>query len=169
MSPTQFLLPQTHTSFNTFMTDLQRDFADRRPPIPRKIPATQLLEARLIDDMAALPFQIQRVSDITKNAASRVSGVEGVAMADDETTFEQLQARIQKTIDYLKTVPEDSMDGKEDVEIVLKPPGREWRFTGKSYLTEFALPNFYFHVTTAYDLLRHKGVPLGKSDYLGDL
>lgn len=90
-------------------------------------------------------------------------------MADDETTFEQLQARIQKTIEYLKTVPEDSMDGKEDAEIVLKPPGQEWKFTGQSYLLDFALPNFYFHVTTAYDLLRHKGVPLGKFDFIGGL
>ena len=118
--------------------------------------------------MAALPYQVQRVSDFAKNSAARISGTEGVAIADEETTFEDLQARIQKTIDYLKSVPEDSINGNEDKEIVLNPPrGGEWRFTAKSYLLEFALPNFYFHVTTAYDLLRHKGVPVGKLDYLG--
>ena len=88
-------------------------------------------------------------------------------MPDDETTFEQLQERIRKTIDYLKTVSEDSINGKEDEEIVLKTGVGEYRFTAQSYLLAFALPNFYFHVTTAYDLLRHKGVPIGKWDYLG--
>ena len=88
-------------------------------------------------------------------------------MSDDETTFEQLQARIQKTIDYLNTVSEDSINGKEDQEILLKTGVGEYRFTALSYLLAFSLPNFYFHVTTAYDLLRHKGVPIGKWDYLG--
>ena len=104
---------------------------------------------------------------MAKNAASRVSGTEGVPMPDDETTFEQLQARIQKTIDYLKTVSEDSINGKEDEEIVLQRRETEYRFTAQRYIVDFVLPNFYFHVTTAYDLLRHKGVPLEKWDYLG--
>ena len=117
--------------------------------------------------MAALPFQIQRVSDLAKSGAARVSGTEVITMPDDETTFEQLQARIQRTIDYVKTVPEDSMKGKEDQEVVLQTGKGEYRFTGQSYLVDFILPNFFFHVTTAYALLRHKGVPLGKWDYLG--
>ena len=104
---------------------------------------------------------------MAKNGAARVSGIEGVSMPDDETTFEQLQARIQKTIDYVKTVSEDSINGKEDKEVVLKSGEREYRFTAQSYVLEFVLPNIYFHVTTAYDLLRQKGVPLGKRDYLG--
>ena len=117
--------------------------------------------------MASLPFQIQRVSDACKFAVVHVAGVESVAMPDDETTFEELQARIQKTIDFLKTVPEDSMDGKEEKEVVLKTKLSEWRFTAKTFLLGFALPNFYFHITTAYNILRHHGVPLGKLDYLG--
>ena len=117
--------------------------------------------------MAALPFQVQRVSDLAKNGAARVSGTEGLPMPDDETTFEQLQARIQKTIDYLRTVPEDSFSGKEEHEVVLKTGKGEYRFTGQSYLVDFVLPNFFFHVTAAYALLRHKGVPLEKWDYLG--
>ena len=153
------------TFFDT-STDIQNDTSLIRYSY-RKFPHAQLLEARLIEDMAALPFHIQRVSDISKNAAARISGTEGVPMSDDETTFEQLQARIQKTIDYLNTVSEDSINGKEDQEILLKTGVGEYRFTALSYLLAFSLPNFYFHVTTAYDLLRHKGVPIGKWDYLG--
>ncbi len=119
--------------------------------------------------MASLPFQIQRASDHAKKAAARVSGVELVEMPDDETTFEELQARIQKTIDVLKTVPEGSINGKEEKEIVIKLKGAEWRSTAQVYLLDFALPNFYFHMTTAYNILRHNGVPLGKLDYMGGL
>ena len=114
--------------------------------------------------MAALPFQVQRVSDMAKNGAARVSGTDLVSMPDDETTFEQLQARIQKTIEYLKTVSEDSINGKEDKEVVLKSGAREYRFTAQSYLLEFVLPNIYVHVTTADALLRLKGVPVVKRD-----
>lgn len=119
--------------------------------------------------MASLPFQIQRVSDAAKGAAARVAGVEVVAMPDNETTFEELQARIQKTIDLLKTVSEDSMDGKEDKEIVVKLGNGKLMFTGaaKDYILKFVLPNFYFHITTAYNILRHNGVPIGKWDFLG--
>lgn len=92
-----------------------------------------------------------------------------LALPDDETTFEQLQARIQKTIDFLKTVPEHSMDGKEDEEIVLKLKTMELKFTAKSYLLDFVLPNFYFHLTTAYNILRHNGVPVGKADFIGSV
>ena len=104
---------------------------------------------------------------MAKNAAARVSGTEGVSMPDDETTFEQLQARIQKTIDYLKTVSEDSINGKEEEIIVLQRREGDYRLKAQRYLLDFVLPNFYFHVTTAYDLLRHRGVPIEKWDYLG--
>ncbi|CAD6568878.1 MAG: hypothetical protein ASARMPRED_002085 [Alectoria sarmentosa] len=133
----------------------------------QNLPPAHLLESRLVDDMAPLPFQIGRASDHAKNAAARVAGVELLVMPDDEVTFEELQARIQKTIDFLKTVPQDSMDGKEGVEIVLKVKAGELKWTAKSYLLDFALPNFYFHVTTAYDILRHNGVPVGKVDFIG--
>lgn len=91
-------------------------------------------------------------------------------MPDDETTFEELQTRIQKTIDFLKTVPEDGMDGKEEEEIVLNVKVATLEFTtAKSYVLDFVLPNFYFHLTTAYDILRHNGVPVGKLDYIGSV
>ena len=117
--------------------------------------------------MGTLVYQIQRVSDTSKNATARVAGVEPVSMPDNETTFEELQARIQKTIDALKAMPADSLDGKEEKEIVVKTRSGEYTASAKDYLLTFALPNFYFHVTTAYDILRHNGVPVGKSDYLG--
>lgn len=119
--------------------------------------------------MAALPYQIQRVSDQAKNSAARVAGVQVVAMPDNETTFEELQARIQKTIEFLKTVPKDSMDGKEEEEIVIKSKSGEWRSTATSYVLDFVLPNFYFHITTAYNILRHNGVPVGKWDFIGGM
>ena len=131
------------------------------------MPHAQLLDTRLVEDMAALPFQIQRVSDTCKGAVVRVAGVEGVAMADNETTFEELHARIQKTIDFLKTVPENSMDGKEEKEVVIKTKDAEYKWTATNFLLQFAMPNFYFHITTAYNILRHKGVPIGKKDFLG--
>lgn len=90
-------------------------------------------------------------------------------MPDDETTLEQLQARIQKTIDVLKAVPEESVNGQEEREVVIKAQAGEHKFTARSYLLRFAVPNFYFHVTTAYALLRLKGVPVGKLDYLGEV
>jgi hypothetical protein len=126
-----------------------------------------LLEARLFPDMAPLTAQIQRASDSAKLACVRVAEVENLAMEDDETSFEDLQARIAATIAFLKTVPSDSMDGREGAEVVLKTPDTSLTFTARDYLLGFALPNFFFHVTTAYALLRHKGVPLGKRDYIG--
>ena len=117
------------------------------------IPHAKLLETRLVDDMAALPYQIQRASDTAKGAAVRVAGIKPVAMADNETTFDDLQARIQKTIELLKTVEATSMDGKEESPVVLKTAVGEINFTAKSYLLDYALPNFFFHITTAYGIL----------------
>ena len=117
------------------------------------IPHAKLLEARLVDDMATLIYQIQRVSDTSKATAVRVAGVEPLPMPDNETTFADLQARIQKTIKFLETVQATSMDGKEDSPVVLKTGAGEINFTAKSYLLMFALPNFFFHVTTAYGIL----------------
>lgn len=131
------------------------------------IPHKDLLEARLIADMLPLTGQIQRASDSAKLAAVRVGQVAPVAMADNEVTFDDLQARITKTADFLKAVPATAMDGREGASVVLKLGGNEVPFTSESYLLGFALPNFFFHVTTAYAILRHKGVPLGKPDFLG--
>ena len=133
----------------------------------KQIPHSELLNAKLIDDMAALPFQIQRVSDTAKGAAVRVGGAENVVMEDTETTFEELQTRISRTIDFLNGVDKGGFEGKETTEVVLKLRSGDRKFTGETYLLNYALPNFYFHVTTAYAILRHKGVPVGKIDFLG--
>jgi hypothetical protein len=133
------------------------------------LPHAELLEARLIEDMAPLTRQIQSASDTAKFTAVRVGQVDTLVMADDETSFDDLQARIAKTIAFLQTVPADSMDGREAAEVLLVTPRGDVPFTGQSYVLGFALPNFFFHVTTAYALLRYKGVPVGKLDFLGGL
>jgi hypothetical protein len=125
-----------------------------------------LLQARLRDDMYPLVKQVQLASDAAKFAAVRVGQVETVVMADEEASFADLQTRIARTTAFLEAVPADSMDGREAAEIVLKLPNNSFTFTGRDYVLGFALPNFYFHVTTAYAILRHKGVPLGKRDFL---
>ena len=131
------------------------------------IPLSTLLEARLAPDMHPFPRQIQIASDAAKGAAARLANIEAPAMADTETTFPELQARIAKTIDFLKSVSADKIVGAEDREIVMKFPQGEMKFSGRDFLTQFALPNFFFHVTTAYGLLRHKGITIGKMDFLG--
>ena len=133
----------------------------------RRIDPAVLLGARLFPDMLPLTGQIQSASDSAKFAAARLTGTTGPSFADTETTFEELHARIAKTLDYLASVDPAGFEGAETREIVQKSRRGERHFVGTSYLLTFALPNFFFHVATAYDILRHKGVPVGKSDYLG--
>jgi hypothetical protein len=127
----------------------------------------ELLEARLIEDMYPLPAQVQRASDTAKFVPVRVAQLENVPMADDEVTFADLHARIEKTMNFLKSVDPASMEGRDEAEVVLKTRTSSTTFTARSYVLGFAIPNFYFHVTTAYAILRHKGVPIGKMDYIG--
>lgn len=132
-------------------------------------PLSELLEARLAPDMFPFPRQIQIASDVAKLAAARLAGLEPPSFPDTETTFPDLQERIRKTIDYMKSISPDKYEGAEDRTITLKfPNGEGMTFSGRVFLNNFVLPNFYFHVTTAYDLLRHKGIEIGKWDYLGD-
>ena len=126
-----------------------------------------LVEARLAPDMLTLAGQIQRASDAAKGCAARLSGTPAPSFPDTEKTFPELQARIQKTIDYLKSVPASSIDGSEEREVSFKAGPNEYKFTGVQYLQGFAIPNFFFHVTVAYAIMRHKGVQLGNMDFLG--
>jgi uncharacterized protein len=128
-----------------------------------------LLNARLCEDMAPLTSQVQRASDAAKFAAARLAGIEAPAMPDTEASFDELQARIAATVAFLESVSRAAIDGREDADVELKTPSRSFAFKGRGYLLGFALPNFYFHLTTAYAILRHKGVPLGKMDYLGGI
>lgn len=137
-------------------------FADEQ-----KLEHSKLVNGKLIADMGDLTFQIQRVSDCCKFAAVRIGSVPSVSMADDEKTFEDLQARLTKTIDFLKTVDPSTMAGKEDTEITIKTKAGDRVFSARDYVFQFALPNFFFHITTAYAVLRAQGAPVGKWDYLG--
>jgi hypothetical protein len=126
-----------------------------------------LVTARLTEDMLPLSGQVQRASDASKGAVSRLTGVEAPAMPDEETTFADLQKRVADTLAYIESADPKAFEGSEDRTIELKFPAGTLTFTGEDYLLGFALPNFFFHVVTAYDVLRHKGVQIGKLDYIG--
>jgi len=129
-----------------------------------------LVEARLVEDMKPLTAQYQFASDSAKNAIARLIGIDPPAMPDTETTFAELQQRCDKTIAFIERVELTDFDGAEDREVSIKfPNGMGYRFTGADYLRRFALPNFYFHATMAYAILRAQGVSLGKPDYLQHL
>ena len=125
-----------------------------------------LADASFGHGMANFVRQIQFASDAAKSGAARLAGVEPPSMPDTETTFPELKARIARTLDYLATITPEQVNGDPGREIVLKFPNGAMTFTALTFLTTFSLPNFLFHVTTAYDLLRSQGVPLGKMDFL---
>lgn len=131
------------------------------------IAEADMLGTRLIADMHPLPAQVQRMSDSAKLFLVRVAGAENVAMADDEASFADLHARIDRTVAFIHSVPRADVDGKEDAPVTLPLPSGNLEFTAQGYALGFVLPNFYFHLTTAYALLRMRGVPIGKRDYLG--
>lgn len=124
------------------------------------------VQARLFADMLPLAGQIQRASDAARGAMARLSGGVAPPMSDDETTFAQLQDRVARSLAYVQSVPAEAFEGAETREVVFPAGPLTLGFSGLDYLLEFALPNFQFHVVTAYDILRHHGVPLGKRDYL---
>lgn len=133
----------------------------------RKIDPNAFLSARLYPDMFPLTRQVQIASDTVKGAAARLAGIEIPKYEDNEASFAELQARLDKTVAFLKTIEPAQIDGKEEADIVLSFPSRTFEFKGQAYLTGWVLPNLYFHTTTAYALLRQGGVELGKADYLG--
>lgn len=136
--------------------------------VAKKIDPAVLLAARLFPDMLPLAKQVQIASDHAKGAVARLAGVEVPRFEDDEQSFEELQARLARTIAFVESFSAGQIDGSEEREIALKIGGREMTFKGMPYLLGFALPNFYFHVVTAYDILRHSGVEIGKRDYIGN-
>jgi hypothetical protein len=142
--------------------DKAQAFAEQKPCDP-----AALTQYRLAPDMLPFTRQVQIACDAAKNAVARLSGVAAPAYEDTEQTLPELKARIQKTLDYLASVPASAIDGTEDKAITF-PVGRDATRTmaGEAYLKHFALPNMFFHVTTAYATLRHNGVALGKGDYL---
>lgn len=133
----------------------------------KKIDPSVLLTARLYPDMFPLARQVQVASDFAKNTVARLSGVEQPKFPDEEKTFDELRARIAKTLDIVRSMKPQQIDGSEEKEITFPVAGQPTTFKGEAYLVGFALPNFYFHAATAYDILRHNGVELGKRDFMG--
>ena len=129
-----------------------------------------LMEGRLAPDLRPLPAQYQMASDSAKNALARLTGTEAPSMPDTEANFAELKERCNRTIEYLEGFDASALAGSEKREVkIIFPNGMGYRFTGSEYLAGFALPNFYFHVTTAYAILRNAGVSLGKTDFLQHL
>jgi uncharacterized protein len=160
----QASVPPIIRSLHNLITILDKGAAHAEA---KKIDSTVLINSRLYPDMLPLSKQVQIASDVTRRGAARLAGLEAPAMADNETTFPALIDRIKNTIAYLETFTPAQIDGSEDKTIIL-PMGKESiTMAGMPYLIVFILPNLYFHVTTAYNILRHSGVELGKMDFLG--
>jgi uncharacterized protein len=132
-----------------------------------RIDPSALLHARLYPDMFHMMRQVQIACDMAKGGACRLAQMDIPSHPDTEASFQELQGRIQKVLDLLASIPASAIDGGEDRTVTIKVAGQEMNFKGSDYLTRWVNPNFFFHVTTAYNILRHNGVPLGKGDYLG--
>lgn len=133
----------------------------------KKIEPRVLLDARLAPDMLSLTRQVQIASDSAKGCGARLAAVDLPKYEDNEASFEELQARITKTVAFLNSLRPEQIDGSEDRDIAIPARDQTLQFKGVVYLLNFVLPNFYFHVTTAYAILRHNGLDVGKMDFLG--
>ena len=134
----------------------------------KKIDEAVLLNARLFPDMFPLVKQVQIAGDHAKGAVARLAGLELPKYEDTEQSFEQIRARVAKTIAFVESIDAAQINGSEEKDIAFRLGGRDLSFKGMSYLLGFALPNFYFHLVTAYNILRHNGVEIGKRDYMGN-
>jgi len=133
----------------------------------KKIDPLVLTSARLAPDMHPLSRQVQIATDMAKGGAARLAGVEPPSFPDTETTFPELKARLQKTIDFINSLPAEKFEGAEDRTVTLKAGPNEFTFKGVDYFNGFLMPNVYFHLTTAYAILRHNGLDIGKMDFVG--
>lgn len=164
ITPYDLTIPAFQHGFSVLskLLDKAEAFAEEK-----KFKPEVLVDARLAPDMLTLAGQIQRLSDTAKATAARLTGTEAPSFPDDEKTLADLRARIARTTDYLAAVPQAAFEGAAERTVTVKTRGGEVSSSGKDYLLTFALPNFYFHLTTAYAILRHNGVPVGKLDFLG--
>ncbi len=135
----------------------------------RQIDPAALLDSRLAPDMFPLVGQVQLATDHAKGASARLAGIEVPKFADIETSFDELQQRLARVSEFVRGIDPDRIGGSEEREIVLTIGGQPKAFNGRTYLVSFALPNFYFHLTTAYTILRHNGIAIGKRDFLGPI
>jgi hypothetical protein len=165
---THFMYETSVPCFARMLRNLQAILAKAQAhAVARKIDPAVLPSARLFPDMFPLVKQVQIATDHAKGAVARLAGVEVPKYDDTESSFEDLQARIAKTIAFVESFTAAQIDGTEEREITLKVGGQDRTFKGLPYLAGFALPNFYFHLVTAYNILRHNGVEIGKRDYMG--
>ncbi|MEI7430159.1 MAG: DUF1993 domain-containing protein [Betaproteobacteria bacterium] len=144
------------------MLDKAQAYAESKKVAPAVLPAS-----RLFIDMFPLSKQVQIACDFAKGTVARLAGIEIPKYEDNELTIDELKARIAKTIAFVESVAAAQINGSEDKEITLSVGGQEMKFKGQPYLLGFSLPNFYFHLTTAYNILRHNGVEIGKRDFMG--
>ena len=133
----------------------------------RKIEPAALIQYRLFPDMRPLTFQVQVACDMAKGCVARLTGLEAPKFEDNEQSFADLESRIDRTLAFVRGVDAAQIDGTESKPVTLKTPRGDMNFVGLSYLQGFVLPNVYFHCTTAYNILRHNGVEIGKMDFLG--
>lgn len=133
----------------------------------RKIDPDAILQARLFPDMFNFTRQVQLSTDFAKGMGARLAGIPVPSFADEEKTFAELQARIAKTVDFLGTLTKEQYAEAATRKVTIKVGGKDTDFAGADYVATYALPNFYFHLTTAYNILRHNGIELGKKDYMG--
>ena len=165
MSMSQATLPVFEIALNALSAVLEKAKAHA---VARKFEPSLMLQMRLAPDMFPLGRQVQTVSDQAKNGAARLAGIEPPRFEDNETTIELLQERIAKTIAFLKTLDGKQIDAAAAREITFPlGPTNKGHMKGADYLNHFVLPNFYFHLTAAYAIVRHSGVEIGKRDYLG--
>ncbi|HLF09595.1 MAG TPA: DUF1993 domain-containing protein [Gammaproteobacteria bacterium] len=154
--------------FSTMLSNLDKIFTKAEGDAEaRKIDPQVFVNARLAPDMLPMARQVQIMTDQAKGGSSRLVGLEPPKWPDEEKNFADLHARIAKTIAHLKTFKPAQFEGAETRAIELKFPNATLNFTGKDYFLNFVVPNFYFHYTTAYAILRHNGVPIGKRDFVG--
>jgi hypothetical protein len=164
-SMSQTALPSFEVGLNALSAVLDKAAAHAAA---KKIDPSVLLNARLYPDMFALVRQVQVAADQAKNGSARLAGVEPPRYDDNETTIDQLKARLAKTVGYLKTLDRRQIDAAADREITFPlGPTNKGHMKGNDYLNHFVLPNFYFHITAAYAILRHCGIDIGKRDFMG--
>ncbi|MGH8496226.1 MAG: DUF1993 domain-containing protein [Gammaproteobacteria bacterium] len=166
LSMYQSLVPVAIRMLGNLAAVLEKAESDAKA---RNIDPAVMTGARLYPDMLPLTAQVQIATDIVSRAATRLAGKDPASVPDTESTFAELGDRIRRASKHLEAFKAEQIDGSEERSISFTVGGHDMSFNGRDYLLNFVLPNFYFHVTTAYDILRHNGVALGKRDFLGSI
>ncbi len=155
--------------FQQHLSALNAILIKAEKPVNNDMKPETLLNARLFPDMFDFTRQIQIATDFAKGVSARLAGLEIPEYEDNETTFTQLHARITKTLQFISSIKPEQINGSDDHEIITRPgTPKEKKFSGESYLLHYGLPHFFFHVITAYAILRNNGIEIGKRDYMGD-